>query len=1796
MGRPFNEPPVNCRHILPILLAALGPPAAWPADCTVVLNEIMVHPAENEPSLEWVELHNQMAVDMDISGWRLAGGIDFRFDEGSVIPGGGHLVVALSPAALTAAAGVTNVVGPFSGRLGNAGDTVTLRNNNDRIMDRVQYGVKGDWPVAPDGAGPSLAKIDETSSGADPGAWRASREMGGTPGRRNASFSVASHAAVRLDAAWRAAFADPGPEWRTVSFDDSSWDTGTGVFAGGTAGWVPGETRPIAGLFGSGVGADGRSLPAGDADPHYTLVASAHTAAPPPVAATVMAGHPAWLPNDTASMWIGPVSNGAAAVAPGAYRYRTTFDLAGMDPSTARITLHLAADDSITNVTLNGAALGIARSGYATLSPAFAITNGFSAGTNTLELLAVNGGASANPGGIRVRAAGSAAVRAPTNTVLATGPGPLFFRTLFLLTGDVAQAAARLRLVVDDGAVVHLNGVEVLRLNMPAGDISSATPAVTNVGDAAFAGPFAIDAAALVTGTNVLAVGLHQAAGGAADAMFGAELEVSVTNPPAGSIPPLVFNELPCVTNQVFWVEIVNRGSSSVVMSNYVFKRFGDPDREYVIPARTLPPGGFTVLTREDLGYGADPGDALVLYTPGKAAVCDAVVAKRYPRARWPDGSGRWVFPYEETPGSTNRVALRDDVVLNEIMYHPRAPQGPPTNSPEQWIELHNRGAAPVDLTGWRLDVDRETVFRFPAGRAIAAGGFLVVAKDAAHLQARYPAADIVGNFMNRLSNGGELIELFDNAGAPADAAGNPVDAVHYRDAPPWPLQADGLGASLEVRDPRADNSRPEAWAASDDSAKASWQTCTYRGTATVEAASSPTLWKEFVMGLLDDGEVLLDDVSVVESPSGAARQLIQNGSFETGTAAWRIIGNHRRSEVVTDPDNVGNRVLRLVSDGCTEPMHNHAETTLAGGAAVTNGLEYEISFRAKWIAGCNRLHTRLYFNRLARVTEIAAPSQAGTPGSRNSRHVANAGPTFAGLRHEPVVPRDGQGVTVSVEASDPDGIASAVLRYSVNEGPWQAVAMGAAPPAGGVTALSAGIPGQAAGSIIQFYVEAADGEGEVAASPAGGPASRALVEVSDGGGALAGLRTVRVVLTPADTAFLHASTNVMSNGRMPCTVIVDDRTAAYDAGVHLHGSERGRDVTARVGFTVRLPSDQPYRGVHDGFTVDRSGGQSGKGGDNDEILLKHAINKAGLLPGMYDDLCWFFAPRAQEDGSGLLVLAKYGGVFLDSQYEDGGDGEMFKLELIYFPTSTVIPGDAQSHKLPQPDGVLGTDIKDLGGDAEAYRWTLLKENHAARNHYAPMVALARAFSQTGTVLDAQMAALMDVDEWMRAVAFVSLIGASDIYTYGNSHNLMIYFRPEDGRGMALPWDMDYSFVQSTNNVFPGTGSPNTTRLIHRPANLHAYYEHLADLTRVTGDSAYLMRWANHYAGLVGQNWTNVVHWLAGRAAYVRSRLPLATPFAITNGSGNGYGVTNAYTTLSGTAPATVREILVNGVRHPVTWLTATNWTVTVALGAFVNNLALDAVDLRGAVVPAASDSITVTNFGLPAPLPVVLNEWMADNAGPGGCPDPADGQFQDWFELFNPNTNDVDLSGFRLTDDLALPAKWAIPSNTTIPARGFLLVWADGETNQNGMGEGDLHVPFKLGAGGEALGLFDAGGVQQHAVVFGPQVQNVSQGLLPDGETNAVHSLTNWTPRAVNLPGPVRMPDILSIVRAAGEGMQVEMSAVPAHLYRIEAADSLLSTNWIPVSTSRAAAAVTPAVDPAPSPTQRVYRAVLVP
>ena len=124
------------------------------ADSVVVFNEIMYHPRTGD-DVEWVELYNQMGIDIDISGWSLQGGIEYIFPPDTIIGAGDYMVVASAPELLLNQAPLGALVfGPFTGKLSNNSETLYLVNNSGRLLNEMRYRDSGDWPVAPDPANP----------------------------------------------------------------------------------------------------------------------------------------------------------------------------------------------------------------------------------------------------------------------------------------------------------------------------------------------------------------------------------------------------------------------------------------------------------------------------------------------------------------------------------------------------------------------------------------------------------------------------------------------------------------------------------------------------------------------------------------------------------------------------------------------------------------------------------------------------------------------------------------------------------------------------------------------------------------------------------------------------------------------------------------------------------------------------------------------------------------------------------------------------------------------------------------------------------------------------------------------------------------------------------------------------------------------------------------------------------------------------------------------------------------------------------------------------------------------------------------------------------------------------------------------------------------------------------------------------------------------------------------------------------------------------------------------------------
>ena len=114
-----------------------------------------------------------------------------------------------------------------------------------------------------------------------------------------------------------------------------------------------------------------------------------------------------------------------------------------------------------------------------------------------------------------------------------------YFRRAFNVSNPSLFTSLTLQLMRDDGAVVYLNGVEVWRSNMPTGTVGFLTPAsvaIAGADESTFV-QTTINSSLLVSGTNVLAIELHQSGGTSTDISFdfnliGSDGSASVTRGP----------------------------------------------------------------------------------------------------------------------------------------------------------------------------------------------------------------------------------------------------------------------------------------------------------------------------------------------------------------------------------------------------------------------------------------------------------------------------------------------------------------------------------------------------------------------------------------------------------------------------------------------------------------------------------------------------------------------------------------------------------------------------------------------------------------------------------------------------------------------------------------------------------------------------------------------------------------------------------------------------------------------------------------------------------------------------------------------------------------------------------------------------------------------------------------------------------------------------------------------------------------------------------------------------------------
>lgn len=146
-------------------------------------------------------------------------------------------------------------------------------------------------------------------------------------------------------------------------------------------------------------------------------------------------------------------------------------------------------------------------------------------------------------------------------------------------------------------------------------------------------------------------------------------------------------------------------------------------------------------------------------------------------------------------------------LVISKIHYHPMDWWGIDSDKFE-FIEITNNGDETIDLTGIYLR-ELGITYQFPNGAHVAGHQAFVLCADSLMFEEFYNTTPF-GQYTRKLSNKSENLVI-------ADAWGNIIDQVCYSDSLPWPMEADGNGAYLQLKDLDSDNSLAENWTTGDD-------------------------------------------------------------------------------------------------------------------------------------------------------------------------------------------------------------------------------------------------------------------------------------------------------------------------------------------------------------------------------------------------------------------------------------------------------------------------------------------------------------------------------------------------------------------------------------------------------------------------------------------------------------------------------------------------------------------------------------------------------------------------------------------------------------------------------------------------------------------------------------------------------------------------------------------------------------------------------------------------------------------
>ena len=1301
-----------------------------------------------------------------------------------------------------------------------------------------------------------------------------------------------------------------------------------------------------------------------------------------------------------------------------------------------------------------------------------------------------------------------------------------YFRRGFNVANPAQVTGLMLNMIKDDGAVVYLNGVEVHRANMPAGDINSSTTAAgaSNYGFEQTLLPAAA-LNALVAGANVLAIEVHQGNATSSDLALDAQLDLILSA--SSDLPPLVTVTAPA-NNTIFaapasFTFSAAASDSDGSVTNVAFfanttKLADDSSVPYSFNVTSLAAGNYTLtaVARDSSGLSTTSSPVNIVVSANTAA---PIIFAKAPAP----GNLTSLTQIGVTFSKDVAGVSAPDLLINGV------PAAGVTGSGSNYVFTFPQPAyGPVSIT-WAASHGITDLFTPPAAfnpnGAGATWSYALLDATPPTLASLNPTPGSGVTTLNSISL------MFSEAVTGVNASDLLINA-----APATTLSGSGAGPYVFGFSQPPLGNVSVAWAGAhgilDESGNG------FAGGAwsyTLDTNATGVLISEIMYH--PSSENVLEEYIELHNKGASAVNLngwrlsagvqytFANVSIPAG--GYLVVAANTNTFAAKYPgvtNVVGNWTGFLNNSGENIDLDNQFGARVnrvayadEGDWAVRQRGNLELGHRGwVWFKEPDGLGKSLELRNPNLSNDrgqnwAASRVAQGTPGRANSVLTNNIAPMILDATHLPVVPKSADSVVVTARIVDesPGGI-SVTLFHRVDA---------ATPPAFGSVTMrddglngdaaandglfSAVLPAQASGSVVEFYIQAADQSGATRAWPApaiasadngSGPTGQvvnALYQVDDSN--YAGTQPLyKIIMTETERAELAAipgqSSQQGPNSQMNATFLSFDGAGAtlrYLVGVRNRG--HGSRTANPPNYHVAFRSDDAWKNVaalnlntrhvhlqHLGSILARKSGVDGA----DSIAVQVRVNNQNRASSGSP---MFGSYAANEDISGDWA---------GNHFPDDGNGNIYRVVRDIAPP----------------------DFAYRGEDPSAYTNTYFKASNESENSWTDLIGMLRVagINNATSFTTENVRQVVNVGQWMRHLAFMAIVNnrESGLNT-GFNDDYFMYAGVNDPRFILSYWDLDTilgggdSPGSSTSGIYDSTANNGSGQAMDRflrwPDFEPLYIQTIRDLLNTTFEPGAFNSLIDAQLGgyVPAANISTIKNWVNARRTYLLSILPeigvTNAPVAIINGTPRSpTPLTGATLTIGGSEIVSYRASI-NGAAFGA----ETPATTPITLTGLANGIhSVAAIGRHANGTWQAESNATFRTWIVNTAWPGVrLNEILAQNDGAVNH----SGTFPDLIELFNEGGVTVDLSGLRLTDDAANPNKFTFPAGTTLAAGARLVVYANNPDATPG-----LHLGFSIDVTGESLLLIDRASSSStvlDAITFGLQLPNLSIGRVNGGD-----------------------------------------------------------------------------------------------